>query len=120
MSYWLMRRRGWWLYPEIGLAFEVMNDRIIYMAIVAAQPETSLLQNFVAQFRPFSGLVRHRHGTERTSNLQEQTFRDAFGAPVYEDRDPEEIVVTFRVNEVDVETEFLPNGRLKHLALFPT
>lgn len=119
VSYWLMRRRGWWLYPERGLCFEVKNDRIISMAIVAAQPETSLLQDFVDRFQPFSGLVRLGYGSERMSNLQEQMFREAFGAPVETERDREVLVLTFRVGGVEVETEFLPNGRLKHLALFP-
>jgi hypothetical protein len=118
VSYWLMRQRGWWLYPESGLAFEEKDGRLIYMAIIAAHPETSLLQRFVARFRPFSGLVRLKHGTERTSSLQEATFRELLGAPVEEERDPEALVLTFRVGEVAVETEFLPSGRLKHLALF--
>jgi hypothetical protein len=117
-SYWLMRRRGWWLYPESGLAFEEKDGHIIYMAIVSAHPEASLLQGFVARFRPFSGLVRLRHGTERASSLREETFRGLFGDPVEADRDPNEAVLTFRKGEVAVEAEFLPSGQLKHLAFF--
>ncbi|OJT21643.1 hypothetical protein BO221_27970 [Archangium sp. Cb G35] len=119
VSYWLMRQRGWWLYPERGLSFEVKNDRIISMAIVVAQPETSLLQRFVDRFQPFSGLVRLGHGTERASNLQERTFREALGTPMETERDREALALTFRVGGVHVDTEFLPNGRLKHLVLFP-
>jgi hypothetical protein len=119
VSYRLMRRRGWWLYPERGLSFEVKDDRIIYMALIAAQPETSLLQHFEDRFQPFSGLVRLGHGGERTSHLQERTFREALGAPVETERDREALVLTFRVGGGSVETEFLSTGRLKHLALYP-
>jgi hypothetical protein len=119
-SYWLKRKWGRWLYPESGVAFEVNGERVVYMAIVAAHPETSLLQDFVARFRPFSGQVRLAHGTERISNLQEQTFRELFGKPVEVDRDAEELVLTFHNKGVTVEAEFIPSGRLKHLAFFPT
>lgn len=119
-SYSLMRKRGWWLYPELGLAFEAKDGQLIYLALVAAHPEASLLQGFEARFRPFSGLVRLPRGTERLSSLQEPVFHELFGAPVDSVREPGETVVTFRAGSVDVEPEFLPTGRLKHLALFRT
>jgi hypothetical protein len=119
-SYSLMRKRGWWLYPELGLAFEAKDGQLIYLALISAHPETSLLQGFEARFRPFSGLVRLPRGTERLSSLQEPTFRELFGEPVDAVREPGESVVTFRVGNADVEPEFFPNGRLKHLALFRT
>jgi hypothetical protein len=119
-SYGLMRKRGWWLYPELGLAFEAKDGHLIYLALVAAHPEGSLLQGFEARFRPFSGPVRLPRGTERLSSLQEPVFRELFGEPVEAVREPGEAVVTFRVGEAAVELEFLPQGRLKHLALFRT
>ena len=115
-SYRLLSKRGWWLYPESGLAFEGKDERIIYMGVVAGHPEESLLQDFVSRFRPFSGQVRLAHGSERISSLREPLFRELFGEPVEADRDSGEAVLTFRKSGVTIEAAFMRSGHLKHLA----
>ena len=118
-SYWSMRS-GWWHYPESGLAFTEKNGRIDSMTIVASHPEHTMLQGFVARFRPYSGLVRLAHGSERASNLREQSLRDALGAPLEERREPDITLLTFRKNGVEVDAELLPSGHLVYLEFTPS
>lgn len=117
-SYWKMRN-GFWLYPQLGLGLETEAERISAIVLVLAHPEYSMLLPVQGQFRPFPGLVRFKHGTERPSQLQERTLTEALGAPVWSDRDPEEVVLRFRHGKADVEAELTPEGALKQLALFP-
>jgi hypothetical protein len=118
-SYWDMRKRGWWVYPQLGLGFETEAEQIRYIAIVLTQLDYAMPASVQGQFRPFSGLVRFKHGPERPSQLQERSFTEVFGEPSRSDRDSEETVLWFRHGKVDIEAEFTPTGVLKHLALFP-
>ncbi|HLL00291.1 MAG TPA: hypothetical protein VK539_06865 [Myxococcaceae bacterium] len=117
-SYWAMRR-GWWHYPESGLAFTEKHGRIDYMTIVASHPEKTLLQGFMARFRPYSGLVRLAHGSERASNVREQSLREVLGTPISEDREEAIVLLTFRKSGVEFEVELLPSGHLVYLGLTP-
>jgi hypothetical protein len=118
-SYWDMRNQRWWVYPQLGLSFQTEAEQISYIAIVLAQLDYAMPPSVLDQLRPFSGLVRFKHGPERPSQLQESSFTKVFGEPFWSDRDSEETVLHFRHGKVVIEAEFTPAGVLKHLALFP-
>lgn len=123
VSWLLMKRDGYFLYPELGLAIEVEDDKIVGFDVANREPQSIDFRGYEDKWKPFAGRIRIRPDSDwmNPDNLTTKHFLEQAGEPTEIQDEPEdgEIVYMYWNRRIDWDAEFLPSGEMKCIRLWP-
>jgi len=119
-SWWLMKKENYFIYPELGLAIEVFEQKVDCLVVAMREPQWIDFRNHINKFSPFSGSITIKPGLSRSAAMIDAGFIvKNLGAPLKSDQDEEEIVLTFRGAGWGGDFEFCKDKMLKCIRIWP-
>jgi hypothetical protein len=102
------------IYANSGFQIDFYADRLEYAAFFIG-PDSRMLEIPSPAFSTprINGIL-----VSRETSLK--TILSSFGPPKSQDNDPEETVLLYTNGKIELEFEFGPAGKLKHVSLWQT
>jgi hypothetical protein len=119
---WKRLRHGEWVYPRLGVCFDVEKDRIATFYVVARGPELTALRPWQKEWKAWTGTILFPDGFRAPGlEVKVEDFLQHAGQPSDRDDDSEGPVLTYAEHpnfpDLFIEVDFTPAGELASLEL---
>lgn len=118
VSWRLMKRENYFVYPEFGFAIEAFEQKVDCLIIATREPQWDF-RKYINSFSPFPGSVIIKPGLAKTAAMIDIAFVvKNLGDPFKFDEDEEEIVLTYHQSDWEGDFEFCKDKALKCLRIW--